>query len=168
MVQTNVRRINLLDVKCLQTDQPKPAKASAASQPNPRLLFPALLTRRVSPPRPPPGHPRVVPILHPPNWWHPIQPTDRRPPAPKLPEHPADPRRPLKPRSTHLHRPRRPRDLRASEPQPLDQPRLLARPHIHPSAPIPTPNPPCQPLTEPALPVVHQGQTVACHRPKLH
>ena len=124
MVRTNVRRINLLDVKCLQTNQPKPAKASAASQPNPRLLFPALLTRRVSPPRPPPGHPRVVPILHPPNWWHPIQPTDRRPPAPKLPEHPADPRRPLKPRSTHLHRPRRPRDLRASEPQPLDQPRL--------------------------------------------
>src|SRR2546427_4399265 len=168
MVQTNVRHINLLDVNCLQINQPKPRQSIPALPAKPTTPSSQPSPGTALPPGPPPGHPPVIPILHPPDRRDPVGQREQSPPAPKLPKHPVDPRRPLKPPPPSLHRPRRPRDLRASEPQPLDQPLLLARPNVHPSAPIPTPNPPRQPITKPALPVVHQRQTVACHRPKLH
>src|ERR1035437_5302930 len=125
-------------------------------------------SQRMSPPAPLPGDPGVVAVLNPPNRRHLVQPSHRSPPATQLPQHPVDARRPLKPPASRLDRPRSPRNLLPTESKPLDQPRLLVGPNGNPSPPIAPLYPPSKTLTELALAVVHQGQSVIRHVPKLH
>jgi hypothetical protein len=121
-----------------------------------------------SPPGAPPGHPRVIPIFHPSNRRHPIQPRQRRPPAAQLPQHSVDPRRALKLRSPRLHRPGRPRNFFVTESHSFDQPLFLVRSNVHSLPDVLSIDPPSQSRAELALPVIHQGHPAIRHPSKLH
>jgi hypothetical protein len=120
------------------------------------------------PPSAPPRHPPVVPILRPPRGRHQIERTQQPPPAAQLPQHPVDRRGPLELSPTRLHSPRCPPNLLASQPNRIDQPRLLIGAHRHALTAVPPLHPPRQTRAELAISVVDQGHPAIRHTPKLH
>lgn len=121
-----------------------------------------------SPPRPSPGNPSVVGVLHPPDRRKLVERGEQGPTAAELPQRAVDRRRALEPAAGGLDHPNRPADLLAAQAEPLGQPRLLVRPRIDPAGSIVALDPAREPNSKVALSVVDEDQPVIRHGPNLH
>src|ERR1700716_3700137 len=122
---------------------------------------------RPSPPGTASGGAPGVTVLHPRDWGRQVERAQHSPNTTEPAQRAADPGRPLESAASPLHGPRRPLHLRPRQPQPCDQPLLLARPDGDPAAAVVPLDPLRQPAAELALAVVHEDQAVVSHSPKL-